>query len=78
MPGHSPGARIHDGTGTSSGTSRWLVSRLGEAYMIRVGVAVCSANSLIFEVSSTTSLLIACSRPPPSAPRRIRWIVGVR
>ena len=28
MPGHSPGARIHDGVGTSSAASRWPVRRL--------------------------------------------------
>ncbi len=78
MPGHSPGARIHDGTGTSSAASRWVVRRCGAAYIIRAGTAVCSANSLIREVCSTTSTLIAVSRPVRSAPIRMRWMVGVR
>ena len=45
MPGHSPGARIHDGVGTSSATRRCVVRRFGAAYIIRVTTAVCSANS---------------------------------
>ena len=44
----------------------------------RVATAVCSANSLIREVCSTTSWLIAVSRPSASAPSRSRWMVGVR
>ena len=39
MPGHSPGARIQDGTGTSSAASRCVVRRFGAAYIIRVGDA---------------------------------------
>ena len=31
MPGHSPGARIHDGVGTSSFASRCVVRRFGDA-----------------------------------------------
>ncbi len=40
-----------------------VVRRLGAAYIIRVGTAVCSANSLIRDVCSTTSWVIAVSRP---------------
>ena len=78
MPGHSPGARIHDGVGTSSATSRWPVRRLGAAYIQREQIAVCSANSCTVEVCSTASWAIACSRPSASAPSRTRWMVGVR
>jgi hypothetical protein len=78
MPGHSPGARIHDGAGTSSGASRWVVARLGAAYIILVGMPVCSAYSLIFAVCSTTSIAMAARRPDRSAASRMRWIVGVR
>jgi hypothetical protein len=78
MPGASPGARIHDGTATSSGTSRWDVRRAAPAYMLRVTTVVCSANSLIREVCSTASWLIARIRPSTSAPSRTRWNVGVR
>jgi hypothetical protein len=78
MPGHSPGARIQDGVGTSSRTSLWLVSRLGAAYIMRVTTAVCSANSLSVELCSHTSWEIALSLPAESQPRRMRWIVGVR
>ena len=46
MPGHSPGARIQDGVGTSSRTTRWVVRRCGAAYMCRVATADCSVNSL--------------------------------
>ena len=53
MPGHSPGARIQDGVGTSRRTTRWVVRRCGAAYMCRVATAVCSANSLSVEVCST-------------------------
>ena len=59
MPGHSPGARIQDGVGTSSAASRWLVRRCGAAYMPRVATAVCSANSDTVEVCSITSCAIA-------------------
>ena len=31
IPGHSPGARIHDGVGTSSGATRWDVLRFAPA-----------------------------------------------
>ena len=78
MPGHSPGARIQDGTGTSSAASRWVVRRFGAAYIIRAGSPVCSANSLIREVCSTTSMAIAVSRPSRPAASRMRWMVGVR
>ena len=78
MPGHSPGARIHDGVGTSSATSRWRVRRSGAAYIMRVASQVCSANSRTVEVCSKASWAIAVSRPSLVAPRRTRWIVGVR
>ena len=40
--------------------------------MTRVGVAVCSAYSLIVDVCSTTSWEIAVSRPSADAPSRTR------
>lgn len=78
MPGHSPGARIQVGTGMSSSASRCVVRRFGAAYMTLVTTAVFSANSLSLEVSSTTSCVMAASRPSLSAPSRSRWMVGVR
>ena len=78
MPGHSPGARIHDGVGTSSATSSCRVRRSGAAYITRVGVQVCSANSRSVEVCSQASCAIAVRRPSRPAPSRTRWIVGVR
>ena len=78
MPGHSPGARSHDGVGTSSATSRCAVRRFGAAYIQREQIAVCSANSRTVEVCSSASWAIACSVPSASAPRRSRWMVGVR
>ncbi len=78
IPGHSPGARIHEGDGTSSRATRCVVRRFSPAYSIRVTTAVCSAKSRSVEVCSTTSWQIAVSRPSSSAPSRIRWIVGVR
>ena len=78
IPGHSPGARIQEGVGTSSRASRCVVLRVGDAYIMRVATAVCSANSLTVELCSTTSWTMACSRPSPSAPSCSRWIVGVR
>ena len=65
-PGISPGARIHEGTATSSRASRWLVRRCSPAYIIRVMVAVCSANSWIVEVCENASCAIAVSRPSAS------------
>jgi hypothetical protein len=78
MPGHSPGARSHDGVGTSSAATLCVVRRFGAAYIIRVGVAVCSAYSRTVEVCSSTSWAIAVRRPSSAAPSRTRWIVGVR
>ena len=78
MPGHSPGARIQDGVGTSSAASAVRVRRFGAAYIIRVASAVCSANSSTVEVCSATSWLTAVSLPSSPAPSRRRWIVGVR
>ena len=68
--GHLPGARIHEGTATSSRASRWLVRRFGAAYIIRVGTAVCSAYSLIAEVCSWTRCSMAESTPSRLAPSR--------
>ena len=70
MPGISPGARIHDGTATSSGTRRWPVRRFSAAYSIRVGAAVCSPYSFHREVCSSTWWSMATSRPSACAPRR--------
>jgi hypothetical protein len=56
----------------------WVVRRLGAAYIIRVGTPVCSANSLIFDVCSTTSIAMAARRPSVSAASCTRWMVGVR
>ncbi len=78
IPGVSPGARKIEGVGRSSRARRWVVRRLGAAYIMRVATAVCSANSSIVEVCSITSWAIAVSLPSPSAARRTRWIVGVR
>ena len=78
IPGLSPGARKIDGVGTSSRASRCVVRRFGAAYIMRVATAVCSANSSSVDVCSTTSCAIAVSLPSRSAPRRMRWIVGVR
>ncbi len=66
------------GAGTSSLASRCVVRRAGAAYISRVAVAVCSANSAFCEVCSTTSWLIAVSVPSGCAPSRSRWMVGVR
>ena len=78
MPGHSPGARIHDGVGTSSATSRCRVRRSGAAYIMRVGV-----HGLLGELAHGRGLLegVVGDRGQPAvavAPRRTRWIVGVR
>jgi hypothetical protein len=70
IPGHSPGARIQDGVGTSSRTTRWVVRRCGAAYMCLVATADCSANSLSVEVWSMTSWPTAISRPSGPAPSR--------
>ncbi len=78
IPGISPGARIHEGTATSSVVSRWLVRRCGAAYIIRAAVPVCSPNSLIAEVCSCTACSIASSVPSRRAPSRKREIVAVR
>ena len=77
MPGHSPGARIQDGAGTASRTSRCVVRMAGVAYMTRVQAAVCSANSVRIEVCSTTSCATAVRRPEASAASCRRWMVGV-
>ena len=78
MPGHSPGARIQDGVGTSSRTTRWVVRRCGAAYMCRVATADCSVNSLSVEVWPMTSWHSAVSLPSGPAPSRTRWIDGAR
>ncbi len=64
MPGHSPGARIHDGVGTSSRASRCVVRRFAPAYIIRVGDRrLLGELDAAVEVCSTTSCAIAVSRP---------------
>jgi hypothetical protein len=78
IPGHSPGARIHDGVGTFSRARRCVVSRFGAAYMRRVAAAVCSQNSRSVELCWSVSWAIDVRRPSAAAPRRTRWIVGVR
>jgi len=72
IPGHSPGARIQDGVGTSSRTTRWVVRRWGAAYMCLVATADCSANSLSVEVWSITSWHSATSLPSRPEPSRTR------
>ena len=78
MPGVSPGARIHDGAGTFSLASRWVVRIAGVPYMTRVLEAVCSANSVRMAVCSITSCVTAVSRPSAVAPSSRCWMVGVR
>ena len=72
IPGHSPGARIQEGVGTSSWATRCPVRRFGAAYITRVHTAVCSANSRTVEVCSTTSCEIAVRLPSALAPSRSR------
>ena len=50
-----PGARIHDGVGTSSAATWWVVRMFGAAYIIREQSAACSANSRNVEVWMTAS-----------------------
>src|ERR687893_16494 len=72
IPGHSPGARIQDGVGTSSLASRWAVRRLGAAYIHREQIAVCSANSNIcWRVAASLT-----ARPVTLAVRAARTTVG--
>lgn len=78
IPGHSPGARIHVGDGTFNLTRQCLVSRFGAAYMVRVGAAEYSQWSLVKDVCSKDTWDTAKRRPSASAPRRMRWMVGVR
>ena len=78
MPGASLGARIHDGNGTSSGARRCVVAMFGAAYIMRVAAAISSTYSLVRCVCAHTSWVIASRLPLASAPRRTRWIVGVR
>ncbi len=66
------------GWGTLSRATRWVVRRFAAAYIVRDGAAVCSAKRCAIELCTTASCEIAVSRPPASAPRRMRWIVGVR
>ncbi|CAM5746153.1 hypothetical protein SAFG77S_11857 [Streptomyces afghaniensis] len=72
MPGASPGARIHDGEGTSSATTRCSVRLWGVAYITRAGTAACSTNSSIREVCVVTSCTREVRRPSASAPSRSR------
>jgi hypothetical protein len=78
IPGHSPGARIQDGVGTSSAARRCVVRRFSVAYIIREQIAACSANCSSVEVCSIASWTSAVSAPSRRAPSRMRWIVGVR
>ena len=78
MPGISPGARIHDGTATSSAAIRWLVRRCSPAYIIRAAAAVCSAYSLMAELWLTVACSRARMRPSGSAPMRRCETVWVR
>ena len=78
-PGHSPGARIHDGVGTSSATSRWARAAVGRrVHHARRG------RGLLGELAHGRGLLEAprgrsrSAGRRASAPRRTRWIVGVR
>ena len=83
-PGHSPGARIHDGVGTSSAASRCVVRRFGAAYIIRVATAVCSANSSIVRRSARRRRGAIAGQPPvavgaePEALDRRRAVAGER
>ena len=65
--------------GTSSATRRWRRAG-GRAPRTSCASAsqVCSANSRTVEVCSKASWAIAVRRPSLVAPRRTRWIVGVR
>jgi hypothetical protein len=78
IPCDSPGARMIVGGGSSRAVTRWVVRRLGAAYITRLQTAICSAYSLPVEVCSIASWAIAVRRPSASAPSRTRWIVGVR
>jgi len=62
-PGALAGPRKIVGEGRSSRAKRWVVRRFGAAYIMRVATAVCSANSSMVEVCSTTSCAIAVSVP---------------
>ncbi len=76
MPGASPGARIHDGEGTSSAATRCTVRLCGAAYITRAGTAACSTNSLMREVWVVTSCTTDVRRPSAAAPSRSRCSVG--
>ena len=58
-PGTRPARASTTASARRARTSRWVVRRLGAAYIIRVATAVCSANSCTVEVCSTTSWAIA-------------------
>ena len=68
MPGHSPGARIQDGVGTSSAASAvaWC-GRFGAAYIIRV-----AHGGLLGELLDRRGLLDRRRARSPSAGRRRR------
>ena len=70
MPAASPGARIQDGTGASSGTTFCVSRRCSAAYIIRTGLIASSGNSLVWEDMDTASNPMAVSRPSRSAPSR--------
>ena len=63
MPGHSPGARIHEGTGTSRAASRCVVRRFGEAYIDPRRHA-----GLLRELLDLRGLLDDVDRDAPQAP----------
>ena len=66
MPGHSPGARIHDGVGTSSAATRCVVRRFGAAYMH----PACTTARLLGELLAASSLLddVVADRRQPAVP----------
>ncbi len=78
MPGVSPGARNHDGVGTSRRARRWVLRRAAPPYIARATVAVCSVNSFRREDWLNASWETAVMVPSFAAPRRTRENVGVR
>ena len=76
-PGISPGARIHDGTATSSGASRCVVRRCGGGvHASGSATAVCSANSLTARSARRPRGRSPRSGRRASAPSRTRWRSG--
>ena len=62
----------------SSGATRWVVRRVSASYIPRLNAAVGSTNSWMRELPSTTSWVIAVSRPSVSAPSATCWTVAGR